>query len=102
VIGVDISDNMIACARAKSDQLGAPATWYCCDILDTPSHLNQTADLVYTGRGALNWIMDIEAWATVVARLLKPQRHAQNRNLLLRRSILLLMAQFLYLVPSVT
>jgi len=73
VIGVDISDNMIACAKAKSDQLGAPATWYCCDILDTPSHLNGTADLVYTGRGALNWIMDIDAWALVVARLLKPQ-----------------------------
>ena len=72
VIGVDISDVMIACARAKSDQLGAPAAWYCCDILDTPSDLNGTADLVYTGRGTLNWIMDIEAWALVVARLLKP------------------------------
>ena len=72
VIGVDISDNMIACARAKSEGLGAPATWYCCDILDTPAALDGTADLVYTGRGALCWIMDIEAWARVVARLLKP------------------------------
>ena len=50
VIGVDISDTMIACAQAKSDRLRAPATWYCCDILDTPSVLNRTADLVYTGR----------------------------------------------------
>ena len=72
VIGVDISEKMIACARKKSDALGAPATWYCCDILDTPSSLDGTADLVYTGRGALNWIMDIKAWASVVARLLRP------------------------------
>jgi len=72
VIGIDISDGMIACARAKSERLGAPASWYCCDILDTPESLDGTADLVYTGRGALNWIMDIEAWARVVARLLKP------------------------------
>src|SRR5437660_1208348 len=72
VVGVDISDVMIDCARRKSEALGAPATWYRCDVLDTPAELDGTADLVYTGRGALNWIMDIEAWARVPARLLKP------------------------------
>jgi SAM-dependent methyltransferase len=72
VIGIDISERMIACARRKSEALGAPASWYCCDILDTPHELDGTADLVYTGKGALLWIMDIEAWATVVARLLRP------------------------------
>ena len=72
VIGVDISDRMIAAAQAKSDALGAPASWYCCDILDTPAELDGSADLVYTGRGALNWIMDIDAWARVVMRLLRP------------------------------
>ena len=63
---------MIDCARRKSDALGAPATWIRCDLLDTPHELDGTADLVYTGRGALNWLMDIDAWAQVVARLLKP------------------------------
>ncbi len=72
VVGVDISPRMIACARRKSEALAAPATWYCCDVLDTPAKLDATADLVYTGRGALYWMMDIEAWARVVARLLKP------------------------------
>ena len=72
VVGVDISDRMIDCARRKSDALGAPATWIRCDLLDTPHELDGTADLVYTGRGALNWLMDIDAWAQVVARLLKP------------------------------
>ena len=72
VIGVDISDVMIDCARRKSEALNAPAQWFRCDVLNTPRELNGTADLVYTGRGALNWIMDLETWATVPARLLKP------------------------------
>lgn len=72
VVGVDISDRMIAVAEAKSQALKAPAFWYRCDVLDTPAELNGTADLVYTGRGALCWIMDLDAWASVVYRLLKP------------------------------
>ena len=72
VVGIDISEKMIAVARRKSAALSAPATWYCCDALNAPHELDATADLVYTGRGALPWIMDIAAWAGVVARLLKP------------------------------
>lgn len=72
VVGVDISEAMLACARAKSDALQAPAQWVQCDILETPHALDGTADLVYTGRGALCWMMDLPAWARVVARLLKP------------------------------
>jgi SAM-dependent methyltransferase len=72
VVGVDISENMIAVARRKSAALCAPARWYRCDVLDTPHELDGTADLVYSGRGALPWIMDIQAWAAVVWRLLKP------------------------------
>jgi SAM-dependent methyltransferase len=48
-----------------------PAQWFCCDVLDTPVDLNETADLVYTGQGAINWIHDIGAWANVIARLLR-------------------------------
>jgi SAM-dependent methyltransferase len=72
VIGVDISEVMITCARAKSDALDVTARWYCCDVLDTPRELDGTADLLYTGRGALLWVMDIAAWAATVARLLVP------------------------------
>jgi len=72
VVGVDISDVHIANARRLSAALNAPATWYCCDVLDTPHDLDGSADLVYTGRGALCWLHDLTAWAAVVARLLKP------------------------------
>ena len=72
VIGVDISERMLAVAQKKSHALAARARWVLADVLETPSDLDNTADLVYTGRGALCWIMDIEAWGKVVARLLKP------------------------------
>jgi SAM-dependent methyltransferase len=72
VVGVDISDVHIANARQISAALGAPAAWYRCDVLDTPHELDGTADLVYTGRGALGWLHDLDGWASVIARLLMP------------------------------
>jgi SAM-dependent methyltransferase len=70
VVGVDISDRLLAVARRKAQALGAPASWHCCDVLRTPQVLDATADLVYTGNGALCWMMDLAAWAEVIARLL--------------------------------
>ncbi len=72
VIGVDISDVHIANARQLGAALQAPADWYRCDVLDTPHELDGVADLVYTGQGALSWLHDLEAWARVIYRLLKP------------------------------
>ncbi len=72
VVGVDISDVHIANARRIGEALGAPARWVRCDVLDTPHELDGTADLVYTGRGALCWLHDLDGWAAVIARLLRP------------------------------
>ena len=73
VIGIDISQRMIASAKRRSDSLQANASWYCCDVLDVPKSLDAIGDLLYTGRGALPWIMDIQKWAAIVRRLLKPK-----------------------------
>jgi SAM-dependent methyltransferase len=72
VIGVDIAEVHIANAQRLSAALEAPATWYRCDVLEAPATLNGQADLVYTGQGALCWLHDLDAWAAVVWRLLKP------------------------------
>jgi SAM-dependent methyltransferase len=75
VTGIDISPRMIACARRKTAALAVsadPASWYCCDVLAAPPELDGTANLVHTGRGALCWMMDLDAWAHTVSRLLKP------------------------------
>jgi SAM-dependent methyltransferase len=71
VIGIDISDIHIKNAEWRSQQFDFSTRWIRCDVLDTPTELDGSADLVYTGRGALCWIHDIDGWARVVYRLLK-------------------------------
>lgn len=72
VVGIDIADAHIANARWTAEALGADAEFHLADVLDPPAQLDGSADLVYTGRGAINWVADIVAWARVVARLLAP------------------------------
>jgi SAM-dependent methyltransferase len=72
VIGVDFSPRMLDLARRLTAATGAPARWIESDVLATPHELDGTADLVYTGRGSLLWLQDLDAWAAVVARLLSP------------------------------
>jgi SAM-dependent methyltransferase len=72
VVGVDFSREMLELAREKSARLGAPARWIESDVLAVPAELDGTAGLVYTGKGALCWVRDVDAWAHVIARLLRP------------------------------
>ena len=72
VIGVDFSPRMLKLATRLSTTVGAPARWIEADVLDTPHELDGTADLVYTGRGSLMWLQDLDAWAAVLYRLLAP------------------------------
>jgi SAM-dependent methyltransferase len=72
VVGVDISPRMLELAARLTEATGAPATWIEADVLDTPHELDGTGDLVYTGRGALIWLQDLDAWAAVLKRLLSP------------------------------
>ena len=72
VVGIDFSPRMLDLARRLTEATGAPARWIESDVLDTPHELDGTADLVYTGRGSLLWLQDLDAWAAVVARLLAP------------------------------
>lgn len=72
VVGVDFSARMLELARRLADATGAPARWVLSDVLDTPHELDRTGDLVYTGRGSLIWLQDLDRWAAVVARLLSP------------------------------
>ena len=72
VVGVDFSPRMLALAQRLSHAVEAPATWIESDVLDTPHGLDGTADLLYTGRGSLLWLHDLDAWARVLARLLAP------------------------------
>ncbi|HSR40731.1 MAG TPA: class I SAM-dependent methyltransferase, partial [Longimicrobiales bacterium] len=72
VTGLDISGEMIRLAREKTRALGWSATFVRSDVLDPPEELLGSADLVYTGKGALPWVMDLAAWAGAVARVVRP------------------------------
>jgi SAM-dependent methyltransferase len=72
VVGVDFSPRMLELARRLTDATGANALWVEADVLEVPHDLDGTADLLYTGRGAIIWLADLDRWAAVLRRLLAP------------------------------
>ena len=72
VIGLDISPRMLALAARLAAATDAPARWIEADVLDAPAELDGTGDLVYTGRGSIIWLHDLDGWAAVLRRLLAP------------------------------
>jgi SAM-dependent methyltransferase len=74
VVGIDFSPRMLDLARRLAEAVGATdvAHWIEADVLDVPHELDGTADLVYTGRGSIMWLADLDAWAAVLVRLLSP------------------------------
>lgn len=73
VVGVDFSPLMLDLARRLTAATRAPATWVEADVLAVPHELDGTADLLYTGRGSLMWLGDLDRWAAVLRRLLAPE-----------------------------
>jgi len=72
VTGVDLSDKAIEAANDLSRQTGADARFICCDLYDLPQHLSDSFDIVFTSYGTIGWLPDINRWAGIVARYLKP------------------------------
>jgi SAM-dependent methyltransferase len=74
VLGVDYSLGAAAAAARRAADLGVPARYVVARIPAAPVRAG-CADLVYTGKGALIWMADIDAWAREVVRLLRPGGH---------------------------
>lgn len=72
VTGVDLSDKAIDYAREFAAKTGADARFVCCNIYDLPAFLDQTFDIVFTSYGTIGWLPDMDKWASVVSRFLKP------------------------------
>ncbi len=73
VTGADISPAAIDLARSLTTDLGFPnARVVQSNLYDLPEALEGTFDVVSTARGALNWLPDIQAWATIVANIVAP------------------------------
>lgn len=74
VIGVDYSEIAVRAAQHRADDLGAACRYLIATVPGVPLP-DGCADLVYTGKGALIWMPDIDAWAVEMARLLRPGGH---------------------------
>lgn len=72
VTGVDISDAAIAQARRLADETGLPARFIRSDVYALPGALDEQFDIVFTSYGALCWLGDLDRWAAILARYVKP------------------------------
>ena len=75
VTGIDLSDKAIQCAKEIAKETNSNATFICCDIYDLPYHLDEQFDIVFTSYGTIGWIPDLEKWAKIVSKFLKPDGH---------------------------
>ena len=71
VAGVDFSSVAAAAAAGRATRAGLVAAYVTSDAACV-ALASGCADLVYTGRGSLVWLGDLEAWAAEVFRLLRP------------------------------
>ncbi len=74
VTGVDYSPTATTAAQARADSLGLPCRYVTATLPATGLDAG-SADLVYTGKGALIWVADLPAWLGEVRRLLRPGGH---------------------------
>lgn len=72
VTGVDLSSTAIEKARSLAVETGQDAEFICSDLYSFGEAYNEQYDIVFTSYGALCWLPDINQWAEVVAKNLKP------------------------------
>lgn len=73
VTGIDLSDKAIESANELARKTNTQATFICCDVYDLPNHLEGQFDIVFTSYGTIGWLPDLDKWARIVARFLKPR-----------------------------
>ena len=69
-VGIDISRESLRYARELAVEAGIDATFIQCNVYDVPEVLDRTFDVVYTSRGVLVWLPDLENWADIVVQSL--------------------------------
>ncbi len=74
VVGVDYSSVAAGAAHRRAAELNLNCQYVVAEVPGVPVK-DGSADLVYTGKGALIWMRDIAAWANDVARVLRPGGH---------------------------
>lgn len=72
-VGLDFSSESISAAERIARQEGVDVEYVRADVYDAVSAMaGRQFDVIYTGKGALCYLPDLERWATVLADLLRP------------------------------
>ncbi|CAO0838043.1 UDP-N-acetylglucosamine 1-carboxyvinyltransferase [Streptomyces microflavus] len=72
-VGLDFSAASVAAAREIAAKAGVEVEYVRANVYDAVEALEgRRFDVVYTGKGALCYLPDLERWAAVVAELLRP------------------------------
>lgn len=74
VLGPDYSPTAVAAAQGRAEALDRPCR-YREAVLPPTGEEDGAWDLVYTGKGALIWMEDQDAWAAEMHRVLRPGGH---------------------------
>lgn len=81
VTGVDISEDAITLARSVAEETKLNARFVCANIYDLAnpaiiaaheSLVEGSFDIVFTSYGTIGWLPDLQQWAAIIARYLKP------------------------------
>ena len=71
--GIDLSPKQIELAKQKAAAAGLSVRFIASDIYTLPADIfEERFDIVFTGGGAIVWLPDLQEWAKIIARLLKP------------------------------
>ena len=70
--GLDFSESALIQAERIAKRCGVEIRWAVADVYDAPLVLQNTYDIVYSGKGALPWLDDIDGWGKIVSKLLNP------------------------------
>ena len=71
VTGVDFSAGSIVIARELATKMSLSVDFIEANILELKDIISAKYDIVYTSKGVLTWISDIEKWAETISFLLK-------------------------------
>ncbi|QPV63048.1 class I SAM-dependent methyltransferase [Halosimplex litoreum] len=69
-VGVDISGESLRVARELAAESGLDARFVQCNVYDVADALDRRFDVVYTSRGVLGWLPNLDGWADAIARSL--------------------------------
>lgn len=72
VIGLDFSEVAVESARSLAEAANVDAEFVVANVYDAAEAIGRTVDLVYTSVGTINWLGDLDRWASAIAGLLEP------------------------------